>query len=133
MLRRVASDRGAVEGGQDVRLHLGILVPAVLAALFLAEPALGGDCTGYVVGVRPLDQYDHAAGNGFLAVRSGPGTGFGQIGEMYLGDEISVWERQGNWLYVYCMSGQCLAPLWGAPTPQGWAYGKYLSIGGVCP
>ena len=109
------------------------VLPAIMAAGLLAGPALAGDCTGYVVGVRPLTQYDHAAGHGFLAVRSGPGTGFNQIGEIYLGDEISVWERQGNWLHVYCMSGRCLTPLWGNPTPQGWAYAKYLSIGGVCP
>ncbi len=109
------------------------VLPAIIAAGLLAGTALAGDCTGYVVGVRPLTQYDHAAGHGFLAVRSGPGTGFNQIGELYLGDEISVWERQDNWLHVYCMSGRCQTPLWGSPTPQGWAYAKYLSIGGVCP
>ena len=116
-----------------MRTRLRILLAALLAGSVLAGPALGGDCTGYVVGVRPLNQYDHANGNGFLAVRTGPGTGFNQIGELYLGDEVSVWDRQGNWLHVYCMSGQCLNPLWGSPTPQGWAYAKYLSIGGVCP
>ena len=109
-----------------------ILATTVALALF-AAPAIAGDCTGHVTGVRPLSQYNHAAGNGFLAVRTGPGSQNAQIGELYLGDEISVWERQGNWLHVYCMSGQCLTPLWGSPTPQGWAYAKYLSIGGVCP
>ena len=103
------------------------------ALLALCGPAIAGDCTGNVVGVRPISQYNHAAGNGFLAVRSGPGTGFAQTGELYLGDEIAVWERQGNWLYVYCMAGRCLNPLWGPSTPQGWSYAKYLSIGGVCP
>ena len=103
------------------------------AAVVLGGTALAGDCTGNVVGVRPISQYNHAAGNGFLAVRSGPGTGYTQIGELYLGDEIAVWERQGNWLYVYCMAGRCQTPLWGNPTPQGWSYAKYLRIGGVCP
>lgn len=109
------------------------VIAATLAAAAIAAPAIAGDCTGNVVGVRPLTQYNHAGGNGFLAVRTGPGTGYAQLGELYLGDEISVWERQGNWLYVYCMSGRCLNPLWGTPTPQGWAYARYLSIGGVCP
>lgn len=108
-------------------------VAAAVTAMALAGPGLAGDCTGYVVGLRPLSQYDHASGAGFLAVRTGPGSGYGQIGELYLGDEISVWERQGNWFYVYCMSGQCLTPLWGTPTPQGWAYARYLNVAGVCP
>jgi len=113
------------------RAHLGLAVMAL--ACVTASGAQAGDCTGNVVGVRPVTQYNHAGGNGFLAVRSGPGTGYAQIGELYLGDEISVWERQGNWLYVYCMSGRCQTPLWGNPTPQGWAYAKYLRVGGVCP
>lgn len=106
---------------------------AALGLAVMASGALAGDCTGYVAGVRAIAQYNHAAGSGFLAVRAGPGTGYAQIGELYLGDEISVWDRQGNWYYVYCMSGRCLTPLWGNPTPQGWVYGTYLRIGGVCP
>jgi len=106
---------------------------ALLGAALVSGPAAAGDCTGYVVGVRPITQYNHAAGNGFLAVRSGPGSNYAQHGELYRGDEISVWERNGNWYYVYCMAGQCETPLWGQPTPQGWVYGKYISIGGVCP
>lgn len=107
---------------------------ALMAALPLAPvPASAGDCTGYVVGVRPLTQYDHAAGTGFLAVRAGPGAQYPQLGELYLGDEVSVWDRAGKWLYVACMSGRCETPLWGNPAPQGWAYGRYLDVAGVCP
>lgn len=104
------------------------------AVLAVTVPvAFAGDCTGYVVGVRPLTQYNHAKGNGFLAVRTGPGSSFQQISELYLGDEISVWERSGKWYHVQCMTGRCVSPLWGQPNPNGWVYGKYLSIGGVCP
>ncbi|MCB1490510.1 MAG: SH3 domain-containing protein [Rhodobiaceae bacterium] len=98
-----------------------------------AAPALAGDCTGYVVGVRPVSSYNHAAGNGFLAVRTGPGSDYRQIGELYRGDEISVWDRRGGWYEVACMSGRCTNPLWGQPSPQGWVSGRYLDIGGVCP
>ena len=104
---------------------------AVLA--LLAPPALAGDCTGHVVGVRPVSEYNHAAGRGFLAVRTGPGTQYGQIGELYQGDEISVWARQGSWYQVQCMSGRCAQPFWGQPMPNGWVFGQYLRIGGVCP
>ncbi|MCB1420735.1 MAG: SH3 domain-containing protein [Notoacmeibacter sp.] len=109
---------------------------AALAGLTLALaslPAEAGDCTGYVVGVRPLSQYNHARGSGFLAVRNGPGSGYRQIGEVYAGDEISVWDRSGSWYQIACMSGQCMNPLWGQPNPRGWVSGRYLSVGGVCP
>lgn len=109
-------------------------VPFALGFVALAAaPALAGDCTGFVTGVRPLSQYDHAAGHGFLAVRSGPSRGSQQIGELYAGDEVSVWERSGNWYHVRCMAGMCTTPYWGQPTPTGWVHGRYLQIGGVCP
>jgi uncharacterized protein YraI len=104
------------------------------AALLLAPQVAGaGDCTGHVVGVQPIASYNHAAGNGFLAVRSGPGSSYPQLGELYLGDEIAVWARSGSWYRVQCMSGRCTQPLWGQANPNGWVYGRYLSIGGVCP
>ncbi|CUH75231.1 SH3 domain-containing protein [Tropicibacter naphthalenivorans] len=106
---------------------------ALIAALGLSAAAQAGDCTGNVVGVRPISQYNHAAGNGFLAMRTGPGSRYQQISELYLGDEISVWGRNGNWYQVSCMSGRCTNPLWGQPSANGWVYGKYISIGGVCP
>ncbi len=107
---------------------------ATAAALAVsAGAALAGDCTGHVTGVRPISQYNHSQGNGFLAVRTGPGSKYQQIGELYRGDEIAVWDRAGSWYRVQCMSGRCLNPLWGQPDPNGWVYGKYLSIGGVCP
>ena len=114
-------------------MHLLKLLFAAALVAVSAGAAQAGDCTGYVVGIRPVAQYNHAAGNGFLAVRTGPGTNYQQLGELYLGDEISVWDRAGSWYRVQCMSGRCLAPLWGQPNPNGWVYGGYLNIGGVCP
>ena len=111
-----------------------IFTLATAALLAVAAPqAQAGDCTGWVVGVRPISQYNHAAGNGFLAVRTGPGSSYQQISELYLGDEISVWNRSVNWYQVQCMTGRCQNPLWGSANPNGWVYGKYLSVGGVCP
>lgn len=107
---------------------------AVAAALLLpAIPAAAGDCTGRVVGVRPLSQYNHAAGRGFLAVRTGPGGGYRQIGEVYAGDRVSVWDRRGGWYAVTCMAGRCRSPLWGQPTPSGWVSRSYVRASGVCP
>lgn len=112
-------------------LRVLTLTAAILTAT--AQFTFAGDCTGYVVDVRPLTQYNHAKGYGFLAVRTGPGTGYQQFSEMYLGDEVSVWERSGKWYHVQCMSGRCLSPLWGQANANGWVYGRYLSVGGVCP
>lgn len=115
-------------------MHSAIAGLAALAIIALAaSPTHAGDCEGRVVAVKPISQYNHATGSGFLAVRSGPGGNFQQIGELYLGDRVSVWDKKGNWLAVTCMSGRCTSPYWGQPTPQGWAHKNYLRIAGVCP
>jgi uncharacterized protein YgiM (DUF1202 family) len=113
--------------------RIAAFATATAALVATAQPGLAADCTGYVTGVRPVSQYNHAAGNGFLAVRTGPGSGYRQFSELYLGDEIFVAQRSGNWYLVGCMRGRCMNPLWGEPNPYGWVYGRYLRIGGVCP
>ena len=110
-----------------------IAASVVGLAISASGQALAGDCTGYVVGVKPISQYNHARGNGFLAVRTGPGTSYQQIGEVYRGDEVSVYDRRGNWYAVTCMSGRCMRPLWGTPMPSGWVSSKYIDAAGVCP
>ena len=115
-------------------LRRAVLAASVagLAALS-GGPATAGDCTGYVVGVKPISQYNHARGNGFLEVRTGPGSSYQQVGEVYRGDEVSVYDRRGNWYAITCMSGRCTRPLWGQPMPSGWVSRKYVDARGVCP
>lgn len=108
-------------------------VIAAACASLLAPAAMAGDCTGRVVGVRPISQYNHATGSGYLAVRNGPGGSYRQIGELYAGDEVSVHDRRGNWYAVTCMSGRCERPFLGQPTPSGWAHRSYIRAGGLCP
>jgi len=115
-----------------MKLGMCLVCSAALALSVFASPTLAGDCTGVVVGVRPLSQYNHAKGNGFLALRSGPGSSYNQVGEVYRNDEYWVSERRGNWVFIGCMNGRCEAPLWGPAYPEGWAYAKYLNYGGVC-
>lgn len=111
------------------------LVAAIVLTLtaILTQGAQAGDCTGRVVGVKPIREYNHASGTGFLAVRTGPGGSYRQIGEVYAGDEVSVYDRSGNWLAVTCMSGRCTRPLWGQPSPSGWVHRSYIRARGVCP
>lgn len=108
---------------------------AAIATTFTlaAAPALAGDCEGRIVGVKPISQYNHARGTGFLAVRSGPGGSYKQIGEVYAGDLVSVWDRRGDWYAVTCMSGRCTSPMWGNPSPSGWAHRSHIRASGVCP
>jgi hypothetical protein len=111
------------------------LLPLCVVAVVLAGPggAQAPDCVATVVDVRPLAQYDHAAGRGFLAVRSGAGSEHTQIGELYLGDRAEVLDRSGSWIFVSCLEGRCTEPLWGPPYPEGWSFARYLRLEGRCP
>lgn len=116
-----------------IRKHCLVAAMALVLLPALTQGAMAGDCTGRIVGVKPISQYNHAKGAGFLAVRTGPGGSYQQVGELYAGDEVSVYDRSGKWLAVTCMSGRCTRPLWGQPTPSGWAHGSYIRARGVCP
>ena len=116
------------------RLTSGIAAAVLVAAgLGTAPQALAGDCTGRVSGVRPISSYDHRTGAGFLAVRRGPSSATRQIGEVYAGDLLSVYDRRGNWYHVTCMEGDCEDPLWGPAFPSGWVSARYVRARGVCP
>ena len=66
----------------------------------------GGGGYAEVVGIRP---------NGFLAVRTGPGTGYPQIGSLYRGDSgIQVFQCRGRWCRI--RYGNLV----------GWVYSQYL-------
>jgi len=118
-----------------MRTFARILTAAAIAVtgLVSTQQAEAGDCTGRVVGVRSLAFYNHATGAGFLAVRRGPGSKSRQIGEVYAGDLVSVYDRSGNWYHITCMEGDCENPLWGPRYPSGWVSSRYVSAGGVCP
>ena len=53
--------------------------------------------------------------DGFLNMRSGPGTNFDILRRMYPGDRLRVLERQGNWLRVQTANGS-----------KGWASHRYV-------
>ena len=62
-----------------------------------------------VMGLNP-------GGDGFLAVRSGPGSQYRKIGEVYNGDRVGTYGRQGDW---YAIS-------FGPDNRLGWAHGNWL-------
>jgi hypothetical protein len=61
--------------------------------------------------VRGLD----VNGDNFLAVRTGPGTGFTEVDRLYTGNGVSICSQQGKWLRVKYGGG------------SGWVYGKYVA------
>ena len=103
----------------------------VLISVSGVTQAYAGDCVARVVGVKPISQYNHAAGRGFLAVRSAPGGK--QVGEVYRNDEVSVFGKRGKWYQVSCLEGRCMNPKWGPAFPEGWVHGGYLAIPHPCP
>lgn len=47
-----------------------------------------------------------AGGDGFLAVRTGPGTKYRKIGELHNGDRVTIFGGQDGWLAVLVPNGQ---------------------------
>ncbi|MCP3969376.1 MAG: SH3 domain-containing protein [Rhodobacteraceae bacterium] len=82
-------------------------VSAALLGAVLALPAAADYVTG-------LD----ATGDGFLALRSGPGTGFQMMSKMPPNTVLSVVERHSNWRRVELQDGR-----W------GWAHSRYIAPG----
>lgn len=47
-----------------------------------------------------------ANGDGFLAVRTGPGSKYRKIGELHNGDRVTIFGGQSDWLAVLVPNGQ---------------------------
>ncbi len=54
---------------------------------------------GTVMGLR-------ADGDGFLAVRSGPGPDFRKLGELRNGDRVTIFNGEGDWLAILVPGGR---------------------------
>lgn len=72
-----------------------------------AQAACFGVAT--VMGLNPR-------GDGFLAVRSGPGTNYTKIGEVYNGDRVGIYGRRGEWHAIS----------YGNQNRLGWVHGNWL-------
>jgi hypothetical protein len=69
-------------------------------------------------------------GDGFLAVRSGPGSEYRKIGELRNGDEVIIFDVRGKWAgIVYATSNVACASTETRPVPydsKGWVHTKWL-------
>lgn len=59
--------------------------------------------------------YVQPTSDGFLAMRSGPGTNYKLRKRLYTGSEVQMIGRSGNWIKVRIANGA-----------TGWAYSKFL-------
>ena len=128
------------------RFGLGVASAAVVLAATLAtsvQPALAQDVpvmlndegedacgTGRVQGLNPQ-------GDGFLAVRRGPSTDYGQIGSLRNGDFVSICDSKGGWVgIVYgdegCIGGSPEADTqngpYAGPCLSGWTSKRYIEF-----
>jgi hypothetical protein len=123
----------------------GILAALVLACLPAATiarqqhvPVIAGqgpefDACGTVGVVRGLDPQ---GGDGFLAVRAGPGSGYAMLDKVYNGYLLNICDDRGQWLgVVYSHETQDCgvgtpwprARAYTGPCRSGWVFRKYVT------
>jgi hypothetical protein len=100
-------------------------VPVVLNDT--GEDACG---TGQIVGLNPK-------GDGFLAVRSGPGKGFAQIDKLHNADRVAICDSDGDWIGIVYGKEECTysSPVgetqngpYSGPCRSGWVFGRYVEL-----
>jgi len=79
----------------------------------ILEDDQAAGCAGSIVsGLDPN-------GDGFLAVRAGPGSNYRKIDELHNGDTVRTCVVKGKWVGVY----------YDTPRRKGWAHGNWLVDG----
>jgi len=75
-----------------------------------------------------------SSGDGFLAVRSGPGTDFAKLGEIHNGDEVWIFDQRGEWIgIVYDAEWLSCGPipehrLVNHEGKKGWVHQKWIEL-----
>jgi hypothetical protein len=57
-----------------------------------------------------------AGGDGFLAVRSGPGGSYAELDRLHNGDVVAYCAKNGKWIGI----------VYGDPKRRGWVHGNWL-------
>jgi SH3 domain-containing protein len=124
---------------------LGILAALALALLPAASiaqqrgvPVIAGQDPGYdACGTQGVVRgLDPQGGDGFLAVRAGPGSGYAMLDKVYNGYILNICDTRGQWLGVVyshetmdCGVGTPWprARAYNGPCSSGWVFRKYVS------
>ena len=102
-----------------MRIHhvFGKLFVAGFAAsvlpLLSAVPADAGSCSGTVQGLS--NNYNLERGTGFLAVRARPASRSKMKDQLFNGDTVELYSREGNWYEVSGPNGI-----------DGWSHKKWI-------
>ncbi|BAV97234.1 hypothetical protein [Lysobacter enzymogenes] len=133
--------RTAMSSGKTALLALALLLPALLAdaAPPRAVPVMVGgndvlDACGSLGEVRGL----RADGDGFLAVRNGPGAAYAMTDKLPEGREVMMCDQRGDWIAVVYRDarlGRCGvgSPIgkrqaYRGPCKSGWVHGKWIVL-----
>ena len=98
-----------------MRKMLVLFSAMVTLAVFNSNAAFAQYCEGTVHGLSV--RYNPATGSGFLAVRAGPKRSATQVGELFNGDTVEVFDRRGNWYKVASTTDA---------RNEGWVSARYL-------
>jgi hypothetical protein len=105
------------EGPAHMRKLILTLATLALSVSFnavTAPRAFAQYCEGEVHGLS--SHYNPSTGSGFLAVRAAPRKSASQVGELFNGDKVEIFDRRGNWYKVAALDG----------SSEGWSSAKYI-------
>jgi hypothetical protein len=105
------------EGYQAMRIPALSFASIALALTINASTAPQASaqyCEGTVRGLS--SHYNPHTGAGFLAVRTAPRKSAHQVGELFNGDTVEVFDRRGNWYRVAATDG----------SSDGWASTRWI-------
>ncbi len=95
-------------------LSLTFIAAALTLDAGFASRASAQYCEGTVRGLS--SHYNPRTGSGFLAVRAGHTRSATQLGELFNGDKVEIFDRWGNWYRVAALDG----------SSDGWASVKWI-------
>jgi hypothetical protein len=115
-----------------------LAVPAI-AAQNPSVPVIPGNGDGDACPGNGIVSGLNPQGDGFLAVKSGPGIGFQRIDKLYNGEEVYICEVRGDWIgVIYTRKGdmaRCnVSGPWRRATPytgpclSGWAHRNWIEL-----
>jgi uncharacterized protein YgiM (DUF1202 family) len=100
---------------RKIILALSLTASSLMLVTNFSTPAQAQYCEGTVHGLS--GHYNPATGAGFLAVRAGPRAAATQVGELFNGDKVEVFQRRGRWYKVATTEG---------PMVEGWVNARWL-------
>ena len=109
------------------KVHTHPQVPVVIGSDSISDACSG---VGVVKGLNP-------SGDGFLAVRDGPGAAFARIDKLHNGERVYLCVESGSWYgIVYTKTGQTcnVSTPWRESSPytgpcrSGWVHKRWIGL-----